>query len=209
MAAWVSTRTDAWRLSPTTRVTTSLLYSRLHQRGAPHRIRRQEQSTTPLRHRLRCETLHRPQVRRQGFSATRRWSISRSSTTPAQSLGMSVSLCVPLRPCSLSICSRHSAMLSVCLSVCSIVRLLSVCLSACLSGLFVCLLSLCPPDLSVCFSLCMAVGLSVSLSVPFSICLPVSLCVCPSYAVPLRLLLVPLRLLVPPELPCSYHLSYL
>ena len=32
------------------------------------------------------------------FSATRRWSISRSSTTPAQSLGMSVSLCVPLRP---------------------------------------------------------------------------------------------------------------
>ena len=32
------------------------------------------------------------------FSATRRWSISRSSTTPAQSLGMSFSLCVPLRP---------------------------------------------------------------------------------------------------------------
>ena len=137
--------------------------------------------------------------------------ISVQSIRPPQNQSpalMSVSLCVPLRPCSLSVCSRHYALLSVCLSVCSIVRL-SVCLSACLSGLFVCLLSLCLPNLSVCFSLCMSVGLSVSLSVPFSICLPVSLCVCPSYAVPLRLLLVPLRLLVPPELPCSYHLSYL
>ena len=87
--------------------------------------------------------------------------------------------------------------LSVYLSVRS-----SVCLSACQSGVFVCLLSVLNPK-----QFCMSVGLSVCrsicLSVCSSICLPVSLCVCPSFcmSVPLRMLLVPLRLLLPPELP--------
>ena len=91
-------------------------------------------------------------------------------------------------------------MFSICLSICSIVRL-----SVCLSVRCFCLSSFC---LSVCFPICLSVSLlyvyrSICLSVCSSICLPVSLCVCPSFcmSVPLRMLLVPLRLLLPPELP--------
>ena len=70
---------------------------------------------------------------------------------------MSVSLCVPLRPCSLSVCPHHSAPLSWQSVFLSVYRLL-VYPSLCLF-----------PDLSVCLSTSMSVGLSVSL-LPLSLC---------------------------------------
>ena len=77
----------------------------------------------------------------------------------------------------------------------------SVCLPVSPVFLSVFFLSLCLfPDLSVSFSsVCLSVYLSLFLFLDLSACL----CVCPSFcmSVPLRMLLVPLRLLLPPELP--------
>ena len=202
--AWVSRRTDAWRLSPTTRVTASLLYT------SPSPTR-SDSSESP-----HCETPHRPRVRRQGGSARREAGLCRDRQQRRHSLSacLSLSVCAPAPLFLISLLAPFCP-LSVCLSLCSdnfvsisppcfecflsvylSVRS-SVCLSACLSGLFVCLLfvSLSVPDLSVCLSLCLSVCSSIlDLSACFSMRMSFVCC-------------------APASAPCpttpSYHLSYL